>query len=787
MDAAGRMGRRTRHAGRMCGLKRKALVSFAVLAGVVFVGSMFAASSGGDYRSSLTLKRTHGAQTHAHTDLAGEQHVGLKAREGALGGLKTHSGDVGNPHRQRGMSEEKKEVTDEKGKASNDGDPLTNAVTSLNLPNGALIAVTFSDSKMLSMVVNWSVHLRKVKVPHLVGALDNETREILTKNSIKNFRVFLPDELDGGSGHSSDNWKRFAMLRITNVRNLLELGYDVLMSDADVVWVNDPRGYLQCGWSDTEKTKDTLKTKTTHPCTAIAHADVMVSSDNLSPKSDAREGATYARCGVFNTGIVFLKHNANAKAFAKAWLAHLSATDKSNRFSQLTSDQQVFNAMTRKQGVWPGLELWVGGSGGDGSEQLVYPTRVLTASLGGESFDGVSTFNLGILPVATFQPGHVGFLQRVDTMEVNEFRNVYSTSSGSGDELKPSITPYCVHATYTFDGSTAAAKRLRFAEVGLWSKEADAVGTGEQSEENGNDSKRYLTYDALQSIKHANVDITKPDIGNHLLLGSVQLANLRDAIAIAKTLKRTLAIPRPTCVCDKVWGGHDNIFNFQCHYPGSANSKHVPGVCPLDHFISPSGLREQGVEFVTYAELESSMDGNSEDVVVVTSGVDSSVTSTVTKLFLPRKASEAVVKETLHALDARVIKLSNAFQSFGGFTDETSAEEFDTKIVDKGLAPQQWCSECHPQGCVNLIDKATIDKGILKLVREVHDQFCASFDKVDLVGVANGGEESSEKNENENEKKASRNTVKKSGTLLVDSDDAVGAPPLDDEIAAAGW
>jgi hypothetical protein len=28
---------------------------------------------------------------------------------------------------------------------------------------------------------------------------------------------------------------------------------------------------------------------------------------------------------------------------------------------------------------------------------------------------------------------------------------------------------------------------------------------------------------------------------------------------------------------------------------------------------------------------------------------------------------------------------------------------------------------------------------------------------------------------------------KKSGTLLVDSDDAVGAPPLDDEIAAAGW
>jgi len=53
----------------------------------------------------------------------------------------------------------------------------------------------------------------------------------------------------------------------------------------------------------------------------------------------------------------------------------------------------------------------------------------------------------------------------------------------------------------------------------------------------------------------------------------------------------------------KVWGGHDNIFNFNCHYPGSADSKHIPGPCPLDHFINPSALRANGVRFIAAAEL----------------------------------------------------------------------------------------------------------------------------------------------------------------------------------------
>jgi hypothetical protein len=86
----------------------------------------------------------------------------------------------------------------------------------------------------------------------------------------------------------------------------------------------------------------------------------------------------------------------NLQRYTEAWNAHLNA--KEGRYSTLTSDQQVFNAMSREEGQWPGLkpvELPAG-----------FPTtRVVTAH---GLLDG-STFRLGVLPVALFNPGRVGY------------------------------------------------------------------------------------------------------------------------------------------------------------------------------------------------------------------------------------------------------------------------------------------------------------------------------------------------------------------------------------------
>jgi hypothetical protein len=182
--------------------------------------------------------------------------------------------------------------------------------------------------------------------------------------------------------------------------------------------------------------------------------------------------------------------------------------------------------------------------------------------------------------------------------------------------------PYCVHATYTFDGSTPFAKRFRFAEFGLWDPESDQIESSANGENFRDDflfrddasggktsERKFLTYDPLSALETVfgvpfeTFATFEPDIGRHLKAGAAQLRALRDAMAIAKVLNRTLAVPAPFCFCDKVWGGHDNIFAFNCHYPGSADSAHMPGACPLDHFVSPTAMRDAGVDFVAHGEL----------------------------------------------------------------------------------------------------------------------------------------------------------------------------------------
>ena len=897
MDAAGRMGRGTRRAGRMCGLQRWALVSFACVALLVFLAASHLATR--EDRGDARLTRAPRLWEHRTDEGTAENDSWLQERQRARGvdarrahdalartvdgvqettsssrydgGIRPddattrrpqtppkahHMVVAGKYHNKRYTlrgylvtNEEDSRNAREDPRTTNENDadddvedPAVSAVLrSMSLAPGSLVALTFGDAKMLSMVLNWSAHLHRLNVPHVVGALDDATSDALASRSIPTFRCILGDgseRLDGGSGHASDNWKRFAMTRIAKVRAVLELGYDVLMSDADVVWRRDPRRYLQCPETAVDAA-DRLETgKGNAPCEAIAAADVMVSSDNLSPKTDARQGALYARGGVFNTGIVFLKRTPGAKAFAKAWLRHLGATGNS-RFAHLTSDQQVFNAMTRREGEWPGLDPI--DHHAEAPEALGGPTRVLEAGLGlpsddaGASVDGFRAFKLGVLPIATFQPGHVAFLQRVDEMAAADLVHVFGeagddASAGAADAAsRPSDArerrsaprrakrePYCVHATYTFDGSTAEAKRFRFAEFGLWDPKSDLVAEPEPSRRptttdpvddasrastSGRtairDERRFLTYDPRRALETAfgapfeTVAGFEPDIGAHLKAGAAQLRALRDATAIARVLNRTLAVPTPFCFCDKTWGGHDNVFTFNCHYPGSADSGHVPGACPLDHLVSPSAMRRAGLDFVALGELPSFLD-ETDSVLEVVSGsrrAESIATRGGEKrgaVAIPASARERDVRDALErrgarARDARLVRLSDALDAFGGFDDVDETRRFDALVRD-AIAPEEWCSECHPRGCAALVDAKTLALGTTRAVREVHDQFCARFERpTDLARETNAARAEAKDAE----------PARAAGAALhdADGDDVVvtlGSLSVDEETANAG-
>jgi hypothetical protein len=132
---------------------------------------------------------------------------------------------------------------------------------------------------------------------------------------------------------------------------------------------------------------------------------------------------------------------------------------------------------------------------------------------------------------------------------------------------------------------------------------------------------------------------------------------------------------------DSVWGGHDNIFNFDCHYPGSADSRHIPGPCPLDHFINPSALRDAGAKFIAAAELEhppydKAVGGRGTVNVLVTDAATaeaaSAVEGTIGAVGIPAGADEPTLLRLLGqgaAAEAPLLRLSTAVAgTFGGFT-----------------------------------------------------------------------------------------------------------------------
>ena len=75
----------------------------------------------------------------------------------------------------------------------------------------------------------------------------------------------------------------------------------------------------------------------------------------MSPGRDTEAHAAYAAGGTFNTGILFIRANAQGKAFARAWHANVAQPARGTRFFSDTSDQQVFNHMMRDPSFWPGI------------------------------------------------------------------------------------------------------------------------------------------------------------------------------------------------------------------------------------------------------------------------------------------------------------------------------------------------------------------------------------------------------------------------------------------------
>ena len=119
------------------------------------------------------------------------------------------------------------------------------------------------------------------------------------------------------------------MMRTGEVSRLVALGYSVLHTDIDVIWLRDPSPYLMCS---AEAERGEFSSDSRWPCAAMRQADVAVSSDNMSPGRDTEGHAAYSAGGTFNTGILFIRANAQGQAFASAWHKNVAEPARGSRF-----------------------------------------------------------------------------------------------------------------------------------------------------------------------------------------------------------------------------------------------------------------------------------------------------------------------------------------------------------------------------------------------------------------------------------------------------------------------
>ena len=535
------------------------------------------------------------------------------------------------------------------------------------------VLATFGNLGVKDQLANFVQYCGRAGAAHIVGAVDVGAFDLMVSLGSPTYKTPLANEayrLDGSNQHSSGSWKKFAGMRTGEVARIVLLGYTVLHTDCDVVFLRDPAPYIMCPEGDVATATGPWGSGSSYPCAPMREADVAVSSDNMSPDRDAQGHAGYAAGGTFNTGLLLVRPTAAGRRFVADWHRLVVEPPRGSPFAALTSDQQVFNHMMRKEREWPGVSAPHGAWVMDGN---------VDKTVGWER-----PIRLGALPLPLFINGHGYFVQSAHR------------------RLK--VDPIAVHATYSLDNHDALAKTQRFREAGLWTVDPPEYHAG-----------RYLALNhtlapSVQAAVDKYVKRGEPpsNIDVHGRALASYIAELRDALALATSLRRTLVLPRWTCYCDRLWSGSDDIFHFGCMYPGAQDGKFVPFVCPMDHVLSPTAWSAAGQPYRDAAFLDHHPTFRTHSGV---GGVGSA--SIVDLRVVPRKAFDALppaerrgvlpqgttdteARELLAAssLDAAaVLRLPHARDLLCGLGSAELTREVN-QVAQRLLRVPQWCAKC---------------------------------------------------------------------------------------------
>lgn len=232
---------------------------------------------------------------------------------------------------------------------------------------GSTVMVTIGDWLMYQRFGrSWQHNVEKAGISYwIIATLDDDTSAHLAEIGTRCFHFpYIESEKGREYKYGSAHYIKALWGKVAVIKSVLDLGYDVLCSDMDVVWFADPYDYFH---------------------KVVTSGDFLVSSDLISTTNTPGDAGLEMGAGMWtnvNTGMYYVRNTPGGKTLMKEWYA---LNDK-----HLGNDQESLYNYLRREGD---------------QRNPAYPRMFMA--------DG-GKVAVGVLPVSVFMNSYSFFIPRLD-------------------------------------------------------------------------------------------------------------------------------------------------------------------------------------------------------------------------------------------------------------------------------------------------------------------------------------------------------------------------------------
>lgn len=245
------------------------------------------------------------------------------------------------------------------------------------------IMITIVNSAQKEFLWNWYTALKAAGLTYfVVGAIDREMSRELAAARVPCFDFVNEEVQKLGMAWGQEGWRRMSWERVFILAQIIDWGFNIIVSDVDVAWLRDPIPFMK----------------------AQPHADMLWSHDGVWTHNEAGDAGLEVDGNVhynLNTGVYILRNDPKTAKWIHAW---------KDGFNTSTQHDQITAYETIRQG----------------NTGMSHPSDPrVKAGFNGEVF-------VGIVPPQVFANGHSYMVSRLYEMKKTDPYVVHFTWTYGG-------------------------------------------------------------------------------------------------------------------------------------------------------------------------------------------------------------------------------------------------------------------------------------------------------------------------------------------------------------------